>query len=117
MHYQAKSLPLTKTNLKRQRSTITSMFISSVAAHRDSDRVLFLTSSGFVYQAATIEADPVILFPLLSMKVLTIDCTATVCLAVANLRQSASKQGVIINNQLIDENRHIAYKWGGESAE
>jgi hypothetical protein len=74
------------------------MFISSIAAHAESEGVLYLTSSGFVYQADDIETDPVILFPLLSMKVHSIDCTATMCLAVANLRQSASKQGVIINN-------------------
>ena len=45
------------------------------------------------------------------MKVLTVDCTATMCLVVAHLRASASKQGVIINNQLIDDKRHIAYTW------
>ena len=82
------------------------MFISAVAA--SNSKILYLTSSGFVYQSSSLTEDPIVIFSLLQMKVLEIECSDELALATAMIR-SQSGSAVVINNQLMTENRHVCY--------
>ena len=71
------------------------MFISAIAACKS--KILYLTSSGFVYQSSSLTEDPIVIFSLLQMKVIGIECSDELALATAVIR-SQSGSGVVINN-------------------
>ena len=95
------------STLSRLQSSISQMYISAVSAC--DNKVLFLTSSGFVYETDSLSESPQVIFPLLQVKVISVECTSTASLAVAQIR--LGKELVIIENQVITENKLIAYIW------
>ena len=83
------------------------MYISAVSA--SDNQILFLTSSGFVYETKSLEENPQVIFPLLQCKVVYVECNDQASLAVAQIR--IGKEPVVIENQIISENKLIAYSW------
>jgi hypothetical protein len=94
----------------RLQSSISQMYISAVSAC--DTKVLFLTSSGFVYETSSLSESPQVIFPLLQVKVVSVECTTSTSLAVAKVR--LGKELVVIENQIISENKLIAYTWTPE---